>query len=291
MPWRPIVDIIAKAILYYGIGALLAGLVMGAGFATNLGGRINDRDLATLRKAGTYIPLTLDGIDGALIATATERHPTIVYVHGRSANRMEQFPLATALLHEGYNAVLWDSKSRQISYGPREIDQISRIVASLRDDPHVIPERIYVFGTSLGAAMTIGAAAADTDRNIRGIVADSSYANLTTVASRYVSAFGIIPAPIVWPAKTVAFATAQTVHDIDFRTRNPADWAERVSCPVLLIHGKSDRSVPPEQSGIIFSRLRSEKELWLVDKAGHTKSFKRDPAEYTRRILAFLNRI
>jgi dipeptidyl aminopeptidase/acylaminoacyl peptidase len=282
---------IAKTLLYYGIGSLLGGLLIGAGFATNLGGRMSDRELAALRNVGTYVPLALDGIDGALIATPSERRPTIVYVHGRSANRMEQFPLAKALFREGYNAVLWDSKSRQITYGPREIDQIRRIVASLRDDPHVSPDRIYLIGNSLGAAMTIGAAAADADKHMRGIVADSSYANLTSVASRYVSAFGIIPLPIVWPAKTVTFATAQVLHDIDFKTRNPADWAERVTCPVLLIHGKSDRRIPPEHSEMILSRLGSEKELWLVDKAGHTKSFKRNPAEYTRRVLAFLNRL
>src|SRR5262249_32803754 len=155
----------------------------GAGFATNLSGRPNDRQLRELQSIGTYIPLNLNGIDGGLIARAGERRPTIVYVHGRSANRMELAPLAKAMFDEGYNAVLCDSESRWMSYGPTEIEQLRGIVAFVRNDPHVVMDEVFIVGFSLGAAIAIGAAAADTDHDIRGIVADSSYANLKDIAS------------------------------------------------------------------------------------------------------------
>jgi len=45
---------------------------------------------------------------------------------------------------------------------------------------------VFIIGFSLGAAIAIGAASADTDHYIRGIVVDSPYANLKDVASRYV---------------------------------------------------------------------------------------------------------
>jgi dipeptidyl aminopeptidase/acylaminoacyl peptidase len=280
--------IFVKALLYFLAGSGIAGAVMGAGFATNLGGRVRKSDVASLQKLGTYVPLDLDGIDGGLIAAANERRPVIIYVHGRSANRTELTPLAKMLFDAGYNAVLWDSKSRQISYGPREIDQIRRIIAAVRNDPHVAPEKLYVIGFSLGAAMAIGAASADSEGYIHGVVADSPYANLESVASRYLTGFGIVPSPIAWPARTVTLATARALHGIEFETRNPADWAERVSCPVLLIHGKSDRRIPPRHSEQIFGRLLSQKQLWLVDDAAHTRAFRRDPAEYAARVLAFL---
>src|SRR5262245_47845552 len=239
-----------KTILYYGIGSLIAGSVMGIGFATILGRRISDEQLATLQNLGTYIPLTLDGIDGALIAARAVQRPTIIYIHGRSANRAELLPLAEALFKAGYNAVLWDSKSRQISYGPREIDQISRIVSTIRNDPHVDAGRIHVIGFSLGGAMSIGAAAVDTNGYIRSIVADSPYADLKAVASHYVRGLGILPTPVVWPARTMTFAVAGTMHGVEFDSRNPADWAERVTCPVLLVHGTSDRSIPVSHSSM-----------------------------------------
>jgi dipeptidyl aminopeptidase/acylaminoacyl peptidase len=280
--------ILIATFVYYLAGSVIAGSVMGAGFATNFSGRPKNGQLKSLQRIGMYISLPLDGIDGGLIARAGERRPTIVYIHGRSANRMELAPLAQAMFNEGYNAVLWDSKSRQISYGPKEIEQVRRIVDFIRNDPHVEINEIYIIGFSLGAAIAIGAASTDTDHYIRGIVADSPYANLKNVASRYVSAFGAIPTAIVWPTKAVTFATARAIHGIDGKTRNPADWAERVSCRVLLIHGKADKRIPPQNSEIIYDRLQGEKELWLVDNAGHTEAFKTNPAEYTQRVVKFL---
>jgi len=100
-----VMHILVAAVVYYLAGSVIAGSVLGAGFATNLSGRPNDRQLRALERIGAYIPLNLNGIGGGLIARAGERRPTIVYVHGRSANRMELAPLAGAMFNEGYNAV------------------------------------------------------------------------------------------------------------------------------------------------------------------------------------------
>jgi len=282
--------ILLSTLVCYLAGSVIAGSMIGAAFTTNLSGRPNGRKLRSLQRIGTYVPLNLDGIDGGLIARAGERRPTIVYIHGRSANRMELAPLAQAMFNEGYNAVLWDSKSRQISYGPKEIKQVRMIVEFIRNDPHVQINQIYLVGFSLGAAIAIGAASADTDHYIRGIVADSPYADLKNVASRYVTAFGAIPKTVAWPARTVAFATAKWMHEIEFESLNPADWARGVSCGVFLIHGKLDKRIPHTHSEEILERLDTDKELWLVEGAGHTKAFSSSPAEYVRRVRDFLNR-
>jgi dipeptidyl aminopeptidase/acylaminoacyl peptidase len=283
-------EILLKPLLYYLVGSAIAGLVMGAGFATNLS--LGERRLPeSILKLGESIPLNLSRIEGTLIAAPARRRPTIVYVHGRSADSSEMSPLAETLLHEGYNAVLWNSKSRQISYGPREIQQIHSILTSIRNDPHVDPGNLFVVGFSLGGAMAIGSAAADPDGHIRGVVADSPYADLGAAASRYVSAFGTIPSALTLPARSVTFATATAIHGIDFETANPADWAERVQCPVFLIHGKSDWRVPPQNSEQIYERLAKDKEIWLVEGAGHTEAFNAGPAEYARRVRGFLDRI
>jgi pimeloyl-ACP methyl ester carboxylesterase len=278
------------AFVYYLVGSVIAGSVMGAGFATNLSRGPNERQRAALQRIGTYIPLNVPEIEGGLIVEPMQRRPTIVYVHGRSANRAEMLPLAQALFGEGYNAVLWDSKSRQISYGPREIDQVHKIVESIRNDPHVATDQVYIVGFSLGAAIAIGAASTDREEYIRGIVADSPYADLRSVASRYVTAFGAIPTPVAWPARTTTFATAKAIHGIEFEKLNPADWAEGIVCPVLLIHGESDKRIPHGHSRQILERLGTKGELWIVEGAGHTKAYSKSPAEYVQRVLAFLNR-
>jgi len=279
--------LLLKIALYYLAGSAVAGSVMGLGFATNLAGRAGKKQVEALQKIGAYVPMKLEAIEGGLVAAPNERRPTILYIQGRSANRTELLPLAEAMFARGFNAILWDSKSRQIDYGPREVAQIRRILAWAREDPRVEADRIHIVGFSLGGAMAIGAAAEDTDRHIRSIVADSPYADLKEVAHRYVTAFGVIPSPIAWPSKTIAFATAEGLHGIDFNSRNPAEWAARIDCPVLLIHGKSDWRIPPEHSEQIFARLHSRKELWLVDDAGHTESFRWNTNEYIERLVRF----
>ena len=65
--------ILVTALFYYLAGSVIVGSILGAGFATNLSGRPNDRQLRALERIGTYIPLNLNGIDGGLIARAGER--------------------------------------------------------------------------------------------------------------------------------------------------------------------------------------------------------------------------
>ena len=68
---------------------------------------------------------------------------------------------------------------------------------------------IYILGFSLGAVIAIGAASADTDHHIRGIVVDSPYADLRKVASRYVTAFGAIPNAVAWESRCSREARAR----------------------------------------------------------------------------------
>ena len=57
-------------------------------------------------------------------------------------------------------------------------EQVRRIVGFIPQDPHVVMNEVFIIGFSLGAAIAIGAASADTDHYIRDIVVDSPYANL-----------------------------------------------------------------------------------------------------------------
>jgi len=67
-----VMHILLAALVYYLAGSVIAGSILGVGFATNLSGRPNDRQLRALQRIGTYIPLNLNGMDGGLIASGGE---------------------------------------------------------------------------------------------------------------------------------------------------------------------------------------------------------------------------
>jgi uncharacterized protein len=281
---------LARSLLYFGLGSLAAGTVCGIGFTVNFGRRMRPSERERLHRLGQSKCLTLESIEGVLVRYGDRPRPTIVFVHGRSANPMEVFPIAEAMIREGFNVVLWQHRGRAISYGQRVIDEILGIVGEVREDPYVDEGQVFLLGLSLGGAAVIGAAAQDHNRHIAAIVADSAYANLKRAAFRYVTAFGRIPSIIAWPTSFVTFRVAELVHNIGFETSNPSDWASHVKCPVLLIHGSEDWKIPSDHALEIESRLSSKKQLWLVDNVGHVAAFAKGPHEYVKRITDFIGR-
>ena len=97
---------LARSLLYFGLGSLAAGTVCGIGFSVNLGRRMRAWDQERLNRLGQSRSLTLKSIEGILVWHADRPRPTIVLVHGRSANPMEVFPIAEAMVQEGFNVVL-----------------------------------------------------------------------------------------------------------------------------------------------------------------------------------------
>ena len=59
-------------------------------------------------------------------------------------------------------------------------EQVRRIVGFIPQDPHVVMNEVFIIGFSLGAAIAIGAASADTDHYIRGIVVDTIPYNIAS---------------------------------------------------------------------------------------------------------------
>lgn len=274
---------LARTLACVTLGSIVAGTVLGVGFAFNFRGEPGPEDEKRRRKLGPQKRFDLGAISGSLIHHARPS-PTIVFIHGRSANWSETFPMAQRFYAEGYNVALWGRAGRTIRYGREGVEDVLRVVRHVQQCPEVDSNRIFVIGLSLGAAMALGAAAEDDQRSIAAVIADSPYGNLTTAALRYVTAFGCIPKFVAWPTALVMLGVAKRAHRIEFKHCNPVDWARRIRCPVLLIHGAADWRIPPDESRCIFDQIASRKDLWLVEGAGHTQAFARNPHEYVRRL-------
>jgi fermentation-respiration switch protein FrsA (DUF1100 family) len=60
--------------------------------------------------------------------------------------------------------------------------------------------------------------------------------------------------------------------------------------PILMIHGREDDFVPCDMTKQGFDACRGQKELLLVEKAGHGTSFLYDKECYTKTVIAFLEK-
>ena len=275
-----------RKLAYFALGSAAVGTIFGLGFAVNLGGRVCAEDEERRRKLGPADSFSLKNISGTL-TYHRRQNPTILFVHGRSAGWSEALPISERFYADGYNVVLWERAGRTIQYGREGILDVLRVVERVGQHPAVDRDKIFVLGLSLGAAIALGAAAQDEKRQIAAVIADSPYSDLKSVALHYVTVFGCIPKLLAWPSAFVMFRVAKAVHHVEVKSCNPSDWARRIQCPVLLIHGKNDWRIPPEHSVCLFNTIASRKDLWIVEGTGHTEAFFHRPHDYLRRVNEF----
>jgi pimeloyl-ACP methyl ester carboxylesterase len=192
---------------------------------------------------------------------ALRRRGLIVYLHGSADNRESGLGLAHRFVPQGFDVVAYDSRAHGNSdgnactYGFYEKRDLSRALDSMGADSAIL------FGTSLGGAVALQAAA--DDPRVVGVIAQSSFVDLETVVRQR--------APFIATRSEVDAALRIAEERGRFRIVevSPRLAAARLHIPVLLIHGERDRETPRSHSQAIFATLAGPKELLLVPGAGH----------------------
>jgi uncharacterized protein len=192
------------------------------------------------------------------------RRGTLIYLHGTADNRGSSLGVIRRYTAKGFDVVAYDSRRHGWSdgdictYGYFEKRDLARVIDAMPHGP------VVLFGTSLGAAVALQEAA--NDSRVAAIVAVEVFSDLESIA-RY-RAPRILPEFIIQKA----FEIAETKGAFRIRHVSPVEAAESIHVPVLVIHGAADRDTPPEHSRRVFSALRGQKRIILVEGAGHNQS-------------------
>jgi uncharacterized protein len=78
------------------------------------------------------------------------------------------------------------------------------------------------------------------------------------------------------------------LHRFDSFAHDPQDYARRVTCPTLLLHGGADPQVSRAQMQVIHDNLRGAKRLHVFDGLGHESFVKTCPEEWKAVVGQFL---
>lgn len=216
-----------------------------------------------------------------------------ILVHGKDGNRADSDHLqrvARILVRDGYSLLLFDlrghgeSEGERFSLGLHERKDVAAAVDHLVARGFPI-RRIALFGESMGAGTVIQALALRPD--VGAVVADSAYADGRTIVEDAgpsdTGLPGILTPGILLGAKLLVGLDADLV-DPERIVRSQPNRA------FLFIHCDGDGVVLPKHA----ERLRAASangatELWLARGCGHVGALARHPAEYERRLLAFLS--
>lgn len=233
-----------------------------------------------------------DGLDlkgHLLIENSSHRY--ILSVHGYRGNYKELSHQCRYLNEElGYSLLMIEqraqgSEGKYITFGYKEREDVLVWAEYLvSNDPQA---QIVLYGFSMGAATVLMASSLPLPKNVKGIVADSSYVStrneLTYVGKRKYGK------EYFWISASSRFAAFFLAH-FSYTRYTPLKSVKKDTLPLLLIHGNKDTYVPFSDFETLKKNVPSSTYLstFVGKGAWHGMSFLVDPEGYRNALRSFL---
>lgn len=224
---------------------------------------------------------------GAWLIPAAPGAPALVILHGWGGNAEMMLPLATPLHRAGYTLLLVDARNHGMSDGdtfsslPRFAEDLEHAIDWLKAEPGVAPASVGVIGHSVGAGAALLAASRRPD--LAAVVSLAAFAHPEAMMRRWLAAKGIPWLPLGW------YILRYVQHAIGWRFEAiaPCRTIARVACPVLIVHGSEDATVPLAEAYRIHAARAHERVRLLVLAGSHDEY--RDIDQHLDQVVAFLD--
>jgi hypothetical protein len=195
--------------------------------------------------------------------------PAVLYLHGSRWNLTGQLFRIQALHDFGFSILAIDYRGFGRSDGGMPSEQSvyedARAAFARLTELEPDPSRRYVYGHSLGGAIAIDLAAwlsaGDARVPAHGLIVESTFTTLADIAR----ALSYDWLPVEW---------------IISQKFDSLGKIASVRMPVLIVHGDSDRYVPPRFSKALYEAAHSPKQLLLIEGGGHNNSMRVGSDEY-----------
>ncbi len=194
-------------------------------------------------------------IHGWWIPAASPEAPVWLFLHGNGSTMGDEVKRPFWFHQLGFSTLMIDYRGYGRSPGkfPTESSVYEDVEAAwnyLTQDRKIPPEKIFVYGHSLGGAIAIDLALQHPE--IAGLAIEGSFTSMRSMVDHLYRQFGIFPVNLLLHQR---FDSLKKVR--------------LLSMPVLFIHGTGDRLVPAQMSEMLFEAATEPKRLLLVPEAGH----------------------
>ncbi|TLY16233.1 MAG: alpha/beta hydrolase [Nitrospirae bacterium] len=204
---------------------------------------------------------------------ASSGSPTVLlWCHGNAGNIINRLDNLRELYRLGLSVFLFDYRGYGRSQGRSSEEGLYQdalgAYAHVTGTRRVRPERIVLFGRSLGAAV---AGEVASQRPAAGLILESSFPSVEALAKFHY--FGL---PVHWLVGA---------------RFNLADKLKHVSVPVLVIHGDQDEIVPIHLGRQVFEAAKDPKAFYLVPGADHNNLYHVGGRLYFQRLKRFVEEV
>ncbi len=241
--------------------------------------------------------LTMTTFDGVKLrgrwVPAENARGTFLLLHGWSGSVERDFCCILSVYHNmGMNLLMADQRAqnksggRYMTFGVKESRDAAHWVRYHNEHFGACP--LIIDGISMGASSALMAMEHELPNNVRGIIADSGFTSpwdiIAQVAkqSARVPAFPLIYATALW---------CKLLAGYDPKKHTTIEAMKKSRLPVLLLHGIEDNFVPYTMSKEAYDAYEGEKEILLVEGAGHGMSYLTDRQRCTKVLNGFINKV
>ena len=213
-------------------------------------------------------------------------------LHGYTGWKEEMYQFAYWYHKQGYSVLVPDLRCQGESEGDfigmgwtDHFDCELWVAHILEQSPEA---QIVLHGQSMGAATALlMAGSPEASEHIKAVVSDSAYTEAYEMFGDKITEWFHLPAA---PFVDSACVMLRLRGGYDLRDASPLRAVAASGIPTLFIHGDEDRMIDVNMSYELFEAASCEKELFIVEGAGHAQAQDKNPDVYYGRIEDFLDR-
>ena len=208
---------------------------------------------------------------GWYVESQTDR-PVILWCHGNAGNIINRLENLRELYRLGLSVFLFDYRGYGRSPGQPSEEGLYQDALGAHDyltrTRMVRPERIIIFGRSLGAAV---AGELAVQKPAAGLILESSFPSIEAVAKLHYGGM-----PVHW------------LIGADFKL---VDRLPQLLLSKLIIHGDKDDIIPIELGRQVFEAAMPPKFFYVIAGADHNNTYQVGGAAYFRRWAQFVQAV
>ncbi len=253
----------------------------------------SDTGLPQWINAENLKPMTVTSQDGLQLHARwfenTGSHKWAIAVHGYHSDMGSMEDYAAWYYENGYQVLTPDLRAHGTSEGEYigmgwldRQDMLLWIDAVLKEDPQA---QIVLHGVSMGAATVMMTSGEELPDNVKAIVEDCGYTSVWDIFSSELHVrFGLPDFPVMQVSSLMSSLKA----GYNWKEASALEQVKKSKTPMLFIHGDQDDFVPTDMVYPLYEAAPVQKQLLIVEGAGHAESRETDSDLYWQTISDFL---
>ncbi|MFZ0963911.1 MAG: alpha/beta fold hydrolase, partial [Terriglobia bacterium] len=212
--------------------------------------------------------------------------PAIILCHGYNSNRSDLLSLGTILRENHFNVYLFNfqgpkAKERFSNLGPRQASDLTAAIETVTKQPDVNPNRVGLFGTSLGGYAAL--VAAELDPKVKALVVDTTYTTPEAMFDSQVDRLLGGPSGLFRNLTEAEFHLALMGGGSYMM---PANLPKLADVPKLFISGADD---PPlaAMTKTLYDHAPQPKQLLVMEHSVSGMASEAEKKEYSNQVLNF----